>query len=339
MIYNLNIKSKGFALVLVLWVLSLLTLMAGSFALGMRREISITEGIKNNAQAAAIAESGIAIAELMLLGSETDKVNAEQDKSWRTDGSIYQINYGDTRVRIRMLSETGKIDINQADTQLLRALFSRAPATEDDRIDPLIRVAKLVGAVMDWRDSDDIVSQNGAEKPEYQTAGLKYQPANKAFQNTEELQMVLGMNARTFKWLEPLITVYSGQAQVDKNATREVLSLLPDLEPSIIAQFLEARAESAKLGKPLTFPITSKYMNAAEGEGLQSGAVTIISEAKLADGSRAAVGALVIKSEVDPTLPFQVLKWQRSYANEISLFSTAMNELLVAQYNEPQFND
>ncbi|WP_394752046.1 general secretion pathway protein GspK [Crenothrix sp.] len=339
MIYNLNIKSKGFALVLVLWVLSLLTLMAGSFALGMRREISITEGIKNNAQAAAIAESGIAIAELMLLGSETDKINAEQDKSWRTDGSIYQINYGDTRVRIRMLSETGKIDINQADTQLLRALFSRAPATEDDRNDPLIRVSKWVGAVMDWRDSDDTVSPNGAEKPEYQTAGLKYQPANKAFQNIEELQMVLGMNAKTFKWLEPLITVYSGQAQVDKSATREVLSLLPDLEPGIIGQFLEARSESAKLDKPLTFPITSKYINGAEAEGLQSGAVTIISEAKLADGSRAAVGALVIKSEVDPALPFQVLKWQRSYANEISLFSTAMNELLVAQYNEPQFND
>lgn len=339
MIYNLNIKSKGFALVLVLWVLSLLTLMAGSFALGMRREISITEGIKNNAQAIAIAESGIAIAELMLLGSATDSINAEQDKSWRTDGSVYQINYGDTRVRIRMLSETGKIDINQADPQLLRALFSRAPAPDDDRKDPLIRVAKLVGAVMDWRDSDDTVSPDGAEKPEYQTAGLKYHPANKPFQNIEELQMVLGMDAETFKWLEPLITVYSGQAQVDKNATREVLSLLPGLEPAIIEQFLEARTESAKFGKPLTFPITSKYINGAEADALQSGAVTIISEARLADGSRAAVGALVIKSEVDPALPFQVLKWQRSYANEISLFSTAMNELLVAQYNEPQFND
>ncbi|MFZ2407428.1 MAG: type II secretion system protein GspK, partial [Methylobacter sp.] len=34
-------RSEGFALVLVLWVLSLLTIMAGSFALSMRREAAI----------------------------------------------------------------------------------------------------------------------------------------------------------------------------------------------------------------------------------------------------------------------------------------------------------
>ena len=34
-------RQKGLALVLVLWVLSLLTIMAGSFALSMRREASI----------------------------------------------------------------------------------------------------------------------------------------------------------------------------------------------------------------------------------------------------------------------------------------------------------
>jgi general secretion pathway protein K len=136
-IFHTNRKAQGFALVLVLWVLSLLTLMSGSFALTMRREISITESIKNNAQAVAIAESGIAIAELMLSGAAEEKVNAEQDKSWHTDGSIYQINYGNnTYVRIRLLAETGKIDINQADVKLLKALFMRAPVSERLRVDP-----------------------------------------------------------------------------------------------------------------------------------------------------------------------------------------------------------
>ncbi|MGZ5056362.1 MAG: type II secretion system protein GspK, partial [Methylobacter sp.] len=98
-------KSGGFALVLVLWVLSLMTIMAGSFALSMRREAGTVAGSSSNAQAVAIAESGLAIAELMLM-------NPDQQQRWRTDGSIYQINYADSTVRIRLLSEAGKVDLN-----------------------------------------------------------------------------------------------------------------------------------------------------------------------------------------------------------------------------------
>jgi general secretion pathway protein K len=330
-IFNVRPKSKGFALVLVLWVLSLLTLMAGSFAVGMRREVSITEGIKNNAQAIALAQSGIAVAELMLLGADENQANATPGKNWRTDGSIYQIMFDNAQVRIRMLSETGKIDINQADPGLLKALLMHAPAPEEARKDQN-RVAKLLGAVLDWRDADENVRTPGAEKTQYQAAGLKYHPRNKGFQNIEELQMVLGMDSVTFTWLEPLITVYSGQAQVDKTATRQVLSILPDLEPAMLEQFLIARAESAKFDKPLTFPITSKYINAADTAGaVQTGAVSIIAEARLGDGSSASVSTLVVKAEIDPASPFQALKWQRNYANEVSLFSTTMSELLVAQ--------
>lgn len=346
----LTARTKGFALVLVLWVLSLLSLMSGSFAVSMRRETSITEGTKSNAQAIAVAESGVAIAEYMMVGTQTDSINADQDKSWRADGGIYQINYGhngtgsgNTLVRIRMFAETGKIDINQADAKLLRALFMRAPLPKQDRknpIDPRIRAAKLAAAVLDWRDGDDTVSPEGAEKPEYRAAGLKYQPRNRGFQNIEELQMVMGMDAETFQWLEPLITVYSGQAQVDKTASREVLSVLPGVDAGVIEQFLLARLESAKFSRPLKFPLSSTYINGAEGSDVaQSSAITIISEAKLPDGSRAAVAALVMKSDLDPLVPFQTLKWQRSYGNEISLFSTTMNGLVVAQYNEPQFYD
>ncbi len=100
------IRQEGFALVLVLWVLSLLTIMAGSFALSMRREAAIVTGSSNNAQAMAVAESGLAIAELMLM-------NPDQQQRWRTDGSIYQIDYADSKVRIRLLSEAGKSGFEQ----------------------------------------------------------------------------------------------------------------------------------------------------------------------------------------------------------------------------------
>lgn len=101
-------KQKGMALILVLWVLSLLTIMAGGFVLSIRRETAIIAGLKNNAEAQATAESGLAIAELMLQ-------NPDINKRWRADGSIYQIDAENAKLRIRLLSETGKININFAD--------------------------------------------------------------------------------------------------------------------------------------------------------------------------------------------------------------------------------
>ena len=79
-------SQSGFALVLVMWVLSLLTIMAGSFALTMRRESTIVAGIKDNAGAVAAAEAGIAYAEMMLL-------NTDQNKRWRADGNLYQVDF------------------------------------------------------------------------------------------------------------------------------------------------------------------------------------------------------------------------------------------------------
>ena len=190
---------KGFALVLVLWVLSLLTIMAGSFALTMRRESSIMAGIKDNAAAVAAAEAGVAYAEMMLL-------QPDQNKSWRADGNVYQVDFGDTHVRLRLVSEAGKIDVNKADLALLQGLMSHAPIEEDQQ-------AKIIGAILDWRDQDDLLNIDGAEKNEYRKANLKYAPRNKPFQTLEELQMVLGMNERLYKWLLPVVDYPFGSTQ------------------------------------------------------------------------------------------------------------------------------
>ena len=324
-------RQKGLALVLVLWVLSLLTIMAGSFALSMRRETSIIEGIRNNVQTMTIAESGIAMAEMMLL-------NPDQNKRWRADGSIYQINATVAKVRIRLLSEAGKIDINQADQTLLQGLMTHAPVDEEQQ-------RRLVSAILDWRDTDDLVHIDGAEKGEYQDAGLSYQPRNKPFQTIEELQLVLGMNATVFKWIEALVTVYSGQQQIDlRQAAKEVLKVIPGLDAGLVDAYIAARLESAKNGLPVpAFPLSSGQ-NASAG---QSNAFTVISEAQL-NGESSAVITAVIKqsdgtqaapSDVTQATPFKVLKWQHVTANDASLFNDAMSELLVKQYAGFEFNN
>ena len=334
------IRSEGFALVLVLWVLSLLTIMAGSFALSMRREAAIVTGSSINAQAMAVAESGLALAELMIM-------NPDLRQRWLTDGSIYQIDYVDSKVRVRLLSEAGKVDINRADQILLQGLMASAP------VEPELQT-KLVNAILDWRDADDLVHIDGAEKSEYKAAGLSYKPRNKPFQSIEELRMVLGMDKEIFKWLENLVTVYSGQSQVDlTQATKEVLQVLPGIDAGLIDQYIALRRENAINGLPApAFPVSSTQ-GIESGQDVientsdtpvidgteQKGAVTVVTEALLDDGTKAIIHVLIKKSTNPGLPPFQVLKWQRDTAGDGSLFTDEKEELLVRQYAEPEFNN
>jgi general secretion pathway protein K len=334
-------RSEGFALVLVLWVLSLLTIMAGSFALSMRREAAIVTGSRNNAQAMAVAESGLAIAELMLM-------NPDPLQRWRTDGSVYQIDYAESKIRIRLLAETGKVDLNSADHALLLGLMTYAPLETELQ-------TKLVDAILDWRDEDDLLHLEGAEKDEYKKAGLSYRPRNKPFQSIEELQLVLGMNEQVFKWFENLVTVYSGQAKVDlTQAGKEVLQVLPDMDAELINGYIAARRESAINGLPApAFPVAS-IEGAAAGQSRalettaqtaindgteQSGMITVVTEALLDDGSMANIKALIKKSDSIGSSPFQILKWLHNAVGDSPLFSDEKDEFLVRRYAEPQFND
>ena len=311
------------ALVLVLWVLSILIIMAGSFALSMRRESSIVAVIKNNAQAMAIAESGIALAKTMLL-------NPNPNKAWRAEGNIYEINASDANIRVRLFSEVGKIDINKADQTLLQNLMTFAPVDTDHQ-------SKLVNAILDWRDADDLVHIDGAEKEEYQQAGLNYQPSNKPFESTEELQLILGMNKSVLSWLEPLVTVYSKQPQVTMTlASREVLQVIPGVDAGLLDSYIFMRLENAKNDLPApTFPVSKRDDNSAETNNV----LTLVSEALIDDGSSASLSVVIKKSDNGGRTPFQILKWQPVTATTKSLFTDAMSELVVKKYAEPELNN
>lgn len=354
-------RSEGFALVLVIWVLSILTIMAGSFALSMKRESTIISGNRGLAQAIAIAESGLVMAQLMLM-------HPNQPQRWHTDGSIYQIDYtdnhaapcvpsatsenacsslpseNDSKMRIQLLSETGKIDLNNADQTLLQTLFRFAPIEEKAQ-------NNLVSAILDWRDEDDLIHIDGAEKKEYQAAGLAYGPRNKPFQSIEELQLVLGMNEALYQWLENLITVHSGESTVDlTQASKTMLHLLSGLDPEQINQYIAAKQYSAANDLPI--PAISTIINQdastpakpsgnafpASDTDVTTTVIGVTVEVLLNDGITASIQALIKRSDESETSPFQILKWQNNPISENSLFSDENNDLFVRQYIEPEYN-
>lgn len=326
-------KQRGVALILVLWVLSILTLMAGSFTLTMRRETAGLSHTKENAQALAQAKSGLTLAQAMLL-------QEDEAKRWRVDGSIYEIESETATTRIRIMSEFGKIDINSATAQLLHHVLQLAPLETQAQ-------QELENAILDWRDEDETTRPFGAEKPEYKAAKLSYAPRNKPFRSFEELQMLKGMNANVFAWMQKIFTIYAaGQTEVEVNtSSREVLNVLPEIDATQLDNYFFARQKAILNHAPM--PILPRIENA--GQSMNGDAqntteaevapdiavVTISVETILKNEATARIDVTMEKLDGANNLPFQILVWQTDL-DAPSLFSQELEPFLIAHFFEPE---
>jgi general secretion pathway protein K len=204
---------NGVALVLVLWITVMLMIMAGAFSLTLQREAKLIGNLRAKSEVSAFAEAGLNYALVMM-------AIKDQEKSWKADGGMHELPFSDGLVTVKISDEAGKIDLNFARRELLVKMFISAGAE-------LSMADKLADAVLDWRDVNDDVQMNGAEAKDYKQQNLTYGPRNAPFQSVEELQFVLGVPLRLYRAVEPLLTVYSGKADVDKTkAGAEVLKIL-----------------------------------------------------------------------------------------------------------------
>ena len=268
---------QGIAIIIVLWVITLLTLIAASFVTVMRSDIQVVTNSMGRAKAEAAANAGIQRAMFELF----KPVNTPE--RWAADGVPREWTYQYAAITITMNDEAGKIDINTASEALLRSLFQSQGLTPDE-------AAAMVDAINDWRDQDTVKRLHGAEEAEYLAAGLKYKPANAPFQAIEELKLVLGMTPQIYERIAPLITIYSRQPGVYAQiASRAVLRAIPNVTDEQVDTYLQLR-EQARLAKA-ALPI---FMAGAAYLSVGSGYITRLrAEARLPDGSsfvREAVG-------------------------------------------------
>ena len=292
--------------------------MVGSFTLGMRRETSIIANMRDKAQAIAIAEAGITFAQLNLL-----KVDKEQ--RWRASGHIYPVRFNDADIRIKIQSESGKIDINKANEKLLTGLMAQ---TEADSI----LQQSLVNAILDWRDKDDLIRIDGAEKASYEAADLSYHPRNKPFQTIEELRLVLGITAEIFEQLKTMITVYSKQTTVDlKTAEKKVILAVTNLESETIDSYIAERVNSEKNQLPTpVFP----QANGKKANTSAKKIYTVIVETQLNNGAKARIQVIMQKNSTNKSPPFIILDWKPYAALKNGLFSKDSDSLLITQNAE-----
>jgi general secretion pathway protein K len=223
-------RQRGIAFVVVLWLLALLAILLGSFALLSRSESLQARHYHDATRARYFAEAGIAHAAYSL-------AFPDQSLRWVPDGRPYEVPYRDAELAIRITDESGKIDLNAADEVLLSSFFQVMGLD-------LMDASALAAAIIDWRDPDDLVSISGAEAGEYEAAGRDYGPANAPFVTIAEVQQVLGMSYALFERIAPMLTVYSGQPQPSLAfAPPELLQALYGLDAGLARQLVELREQ------------------------------------------------------------------------------------------------
>lgn len=287
-------RERGIALILVIWVVTLLLVISGSFLYAMRTDARAARNAALIARGDAIARAAVSRTLIELFKPQGGP------EVWRREGAPRAWSFDGASVAVRFADESAKIDINTANNELLKGLFRYAGLGEED-------ASKLLDVVLDWRDPDSLKRPNGAEEQDYVQAGFKGRPANYPFQSTEELQLVLGMRPEVYQRIAPMITVYSRQSGVNPLlAQRAVLLAIPAVTEEQVDAFLAER-ESARLEKrvPPIFAAAGSYASYS-----QIAAVTVRADVSFDEGINVSREAVAMLTPQYPRRPYTFLAWR-----------------------------
>ncbi len=274
-------RARGAALVLVLWLVALLTATIGAFALSARVEYMQGRVTADLGAGQEIAHAGVDYALSRLRATPTQP-------AWQADGRRYRWQFDGRTVDLRLFDEAGKVDLNQSDRPLLEGLL-RALEVEPSR------AALVAGAIIDWRDADDLRQPGGgAESADYAAAGYPYPAKNARFESIGELQRLIGMDAALYERMAPLVTVF-GRARPDSRLAQAPVLTALGLDAALV---IAAREREGPEG------------GGAVGGG--SGIYSVDSRVQMGD-ERVAVLRTVVRLAPDGAVgqPYTVVRWEQ----------------------------
>ena len=275
-------RQRGAALLLVLWLIVLLTALVGAFALTARVEQMQGRVLAHAVVGDQAARAGLEYALLRL--RDTDP-----QARWIPDGRTYEWDFNGVPLELRVVDETGKVDLNGADQTLLAGLMTALGAEA-------VEAEHLAGAIIDWRDPDDLGQLMGAaEDPQYAAAGLPYGAKDAPFEAVSELELILGMPPDLAARMADHVTVHAGRPRPDPNYAGGVVLQAMGIDPE---QVLAGRQMEG--GTPAAGAFT----------GAGSGTWSIESRARLPDGRQSRLQAVVRAGGVLPGGAYAPLRWK-----------------------------
>lgn len=266
----------GFILVAVLWILAALATLVSIHAVYVS-DSAASAAVRGDALAAdSLATAAVELAAHRLAALPPAKRPTSGEVSFAA---------GAARVRAVFLEESARIDINAAPQELLAGLFATLGARPE--------AAEVYARhIVDWR-SPAAAAQAGAD---YREAGLAYGPRGAPFIHVDELWLVAGLPADLVAAALPHLTVFSGQAEVNRREADAVVGSALDL--------------AARGGSAVTTGRDGQQVAVAPtAAGEPSDAVRVSVSVDLGAGRRRTREAVILVRDFGDA-PYRVLSWR-----------------------------
>ncbi len=202
---------QGFALLLVLWTMALLSLLAAQVTGAGRAETKLADALRGGAQLQAAADAAAYETIWHMLDGGGD--------FWLPGATTRVIAEPAGPVRVTVTDERGKLDVNQSPPALLAALFAVVGA---DRT-----TARTVSnAIADWRSQQPAGGEDTPLMASYRMDNRVWGPAGQEFQRLDELKLVLGMTPALYQASLPYLTLALEQGPWVAYASPAVLAAI-----------------------------------------------------------------------------------------------------------------
>jgi general secretion pathway protein K len=292
-------NERGVALVVVLWIFIFLFVVAFDFSASVRDEAGAAHRYGDETQGYYLALAGFERGLFDYLQQASSRQRPQSQSSADLfDGTWREERLGSGVYRTRLIDEGGKININRADENLLRRIFTNLGVEEPRR-------TILVDSILDWHDPDDLHRVNGAENDYYQALPAPYSTKNGPFDMVEDLLWVRGVTTALFYGspgenaapgaddaavgLKQIFTVDSPNDRVNlRTASAEVIHALTGIPLAKCRAFVEERKKLSDK----TLPDLLALLGAGTGDQRRSlfvftnpSVISVEAEGQLAESS------------------------------------------------------
>jgi general secretion pathway protein K len=187
------VSEQGVALIIVLWIFIFLFVVAFEFSTSAREEGTAAQRFSDETTGYYLALAGFERGLYEFLNRQSPAGSSTQSDSNKDlfDGSFQEETLGAGMVRVRLMDESAKINVNRVNEETLRRVFTNLGIDEARR-------DTLVDSIMDWRDTDDLHRANGAESDYYESLSPPYSAKNGPLDTVEDLLWIKGVTPELF---------------------------------------------------------------------------------------------------------------------------------------------
>jgi general secretion pathway protein K len=182
-------SERGIAIVAALWASAIFAVIVLSVMQIVRADATVGRGRIDVAELGATADAAVNITILSLLGPRATQPPV--------NGEPFTVPFGGYTVRVTVLDEAGKIDLNMASIATLNQLLINAGLDTGS-------AASVATNINAWRGTR---FGNGDKSENVGHSAL--------FQSIAELELVPGMTRELYRRIAPLLTVYSQTQGID----------------------------------------------------------------------------------------------------------------------------